>query len=488
MPPRTTTLVPPCACALLLVAALAATARAADPPSRPRLNVLFIAVDDLNNTLGCYGHPIVKTPNVDRLASRGVRFDRAYCQYPLCNPSRTSFLSGRRPDSTQIFDNATPPRTHLGDVVMLPELFKAEGYFTARVGKVAHGAFEDAVSWDVSESNASSRDEAVQRVQAKKAARKKAEARKGADDEAGGGNRLSWIKTDNDDAGERDGATALRIAALIEEHKAGPFFIAAGFHKPHLPWVAPKKYFDMYPPDRIKLPDGPADDRDDIPPIALTRGPGDDEMTDADRRQAIASYYACTSFMDAQVGVLLDAMDRLKLWDNTVVLLVGDHGWHLGEHGGLWRKMTSFEEAARVPLIVVAPGKKAGVASSRLVEMVDIYPTLAGLCGLTPPPGLEGTSFAPLLDDPGRPWKKAAFTQVVHGRGVMGRSIRTDRFRYTEWGGDPKVAELYDHEVDAHEYTNLARDPRSAEIVAEMRRRLREGWRAALPDARPAAH
>jgi uncharacterized sulfatase len=487
MPPRTTSCVPPCACALLLIAAVATTARAADPPARTRLNVLFIAVDDLNNTLGCYGHPIVRTPNVDRLAARGVRFDRAYCQYPLCNPSRTSFLSGRRPDATQIVDNATPPRTHLGDVVMLPELFRKEGYFTARVGKIAHGAFEDAVSWDVSVSNPTSREEAVQKAQSKKAARKKAEAKTGAGEEGGGANRLSWVKTDNDDKSERDGATARRIAALIEEHKDGPFFIAAGFHKPHLPWVAPKKYFDMYPPDRIKLPEGPDDDRDDIPPIALTRGPGDDEMTDAERRQAIASYYACTSFMDAQVGILLDVMDRMRLWDRTVVLFVGDHGWHLGEHGGLWRKMTCFEEAARVPLIVAAPGKKAGVVSPRLVEMVDFYPTLASLCGLTPPPGLEGTSFVPLLDDPDRPWKKAAFTQVVHGRGVMGRSIRTDRFRYTEWGGDPKVAELYDHEVDAHEYTNLARDPRSAEIVAELSRRLREGWRAALPDAKTAA-
>jgi iduronate 2-sulfatase len=434
-----------------------------------RLNVLLIAIDDLNTRLGCYGDPVVKSPNIDRLAARGVRFDRAYCNYPLCNPSRTSLLSGRRPDTTQILDNNTPPRTHLGNVVFLPEYFKEHGYFTARVGKIAHGKYEDAVTWDVSE--------AARGGPGRRAALEAAPAERD-----GGAVKLQWAATSNRDEDEPDGRTARRIAELIEQNRSKPFFIGAGFHKPHLPFIAPKKYFDLYPPDRIQLPKEPSDDRADIPPIALTRTASDERMTDADKRQAIAAYHAATSFTDAQVGVLMDTMDRLKLWDNTVVLLFGDHGWHLAEHLGLWRKMTLFEESARAPMMVVAPGRLKNAVSSRLVEFVDIYPTLAELCGLPKPTGLEGTSFTPLLEDPKRPWKKATFTVVRHGRDTLGRSVRTDRHRYTEWG-DERVAELYDHELDPKEYRNLVSDPASRKALDEMRRTLREGWRASLPPA-----
>ena len=443
-----------------------------------KLNVLFIAVDDLNNRLGCYGDPVVHTPNIDRLARRGVRFDRSYCQYPLCNPSRTSLLSGRRPDTTQIFNNNTPPRTYLKDVVFLPEHFRNNGYFTARVGKIAHGRYEDAVTWDISENSGREEDGAEnKRVKARKA------ARAAGSQAMERGLKLQWVKTGNRDEEEPDGHTARRIAQLMEQHKDGPFFLGAGFHKPHLPWVAPKKYFDMYPPEKIQLPDTPLDDRDDIPPIALTHTKGDDEMTDLDKKKCIAAYHACTTFMDAQVGVLLDTMDRLKLWDNTIVMLFGDHGWHLDDHLGLWRKMTVFEEAARAPMIFCAPGMQAGVACPRLVEYVDIYPTLTELCGLPGPAGAEGISFAPLLKDPQRPWKKAAFTVVVHGKSVMGRSVRTERYRYTEWG-DSKTAELYDHEVDIHEFTNLAFAGRPAhddKVKLQLSQTLHDGWRAALP-------
>jgi len=428
-----------------------------------KLNVLFIAVDDLNNRLGCYGDPLVKTPNIDRLAARGVRFDRAYCNYPLCNPSRTSLLSGRRPDTTRILDNMTPPRTHLGEVAFLPEHFRHHGYFTARVGKIAHGRFEDAVRWDVSESSRPG-----QRYSAPPPVEKD-----------GGAVKLRWHATANDDANEPDGRTARRIVELMDQGGGKPWFLGAGFHKPHLPWIAPKKYFDLYPPERIVLPPTPADDRADIPPIALTRTPSDDQMSALDKKTAIAAYHAATSFMDAQVGVLLDSLDRRQLWDRTIVLLFGDHGWHLDDHGGLWRKMTVFEESARAPLIVVAPGKKPGV-SPRLVEFVDLYPTLAGLCGLPLPEGLEGASFAPLLDDPRQPWKKAAFTVVQRREATLGRSLRTERYRYTEWGSE-NVAELYDHQADAREWRNLAADPQHAATVAEMRRLLRAGWRGALP-------
>lgn len=442
-------------------------------PSARRLNVLFIAVDDLNNSLGAYGHPVVKTPSIDRLASRGVRFDRAYCQYPLCNPSRTSLLSGRRPETTRIFSNDTPPRTHLKDIVFLPEYFRRHGYFTARVGKIAHGPFENAVAWDISES-ASGRAEAQTQNQ-----QRPNQQRRDRERNTPGGLPVQWRATNNNDGQEPDGRTARRIVQLLQQNKDKPFFIAAGFHKPHLPWVAPKKYFDRYPPEKIKLPEEPPEHAQKTPPMARTRNPADDRMSDGQKRQAIAAYYACTSFMDAQVGLLLEAMDRLKLWDNTVVVFFGDHGFHLGEHGGLWRKMSLFEESARVPLIIAAPRIRTGVASPRFAEFVDLYPTLTDLAGLPAPRGMEGISLAPLLENPNRPWKKAAFTVVSRGK-VFGRSVRTERYRYTEWG-DEKIAELYDHQTDPHEHKNLVDDPAHAKALAEMRQLLKDGWRAALP-------
>ncbi|MBL8175281.1 MAG: sulfatase [Bryobacterales bacterium] len=437
----------------MMAASLGATAAFGQ---RGKMNVLLIAVDDLNTRLGCYGDPVAKTPNIDRLAQRGIRFDRAYCNYPVCNASRTSLLSGFRPDKTKILDNRTPPRTTLKDAVFLPEYFHQHGYFTARVGKIAHGAFEDAVSWDISEF--ASRPGAARA--AAKGKKKKAAAGDGTGD-------LQWVMTDNPDEAEPDGRTARRIVELMDQSGGKPFFLGAGFHKPHLPWVAPKKYFEMYSTDKIKLPDTPADDLNDIPPIALTHREDEKRMTELERKKAILAYHAATSFMDAQVGVLLDALDRKKLWENTVVLLFGDHGWHLNEHLGLWRKMTVFEEAARAPLIVAAPGKKRGESCPRLVEWVDFYPTLADLCGLPKKAGLDGESVRPLLENPQRKWKKAAYTIVRH-QGVIGRSVRTDRYRYTEWGS-PDVAELYDHEMDPKEYRNLAKDAKLAQTIVGLR-------------------
>ena len=451
-----------------------------------RPNVLMIACDDLSTRIGCWGHPVVKTPNIDRLAARGMRFDRAYCHYPLCNPSRTALLSGMRPDTTKVLGNGTPPRTTIGKVTFLPELFGQNGYFTAKIGKVAHGTFEDAIRWDISEP-------ATPGPNAKREPGGKRRGQKGKAVGEEGGIKLSWTHTDNKDEDEPDGHTARQIVELMEANLAGkatagggkPFFLGAGFHKPHLPWVAPKKYFDMYPPEQMHLPETPANDRDDIPPIALTHTAGDETLTDLDRKKCISSYHACTTFLDAQIGVLLDALDRNKLWDNTVVVLWADHGWHLDEHLGLWRKMTLFEEACHVPLIIAAPGMKRNAVCRRLAEWTDIYPTLTQLCGLTNPPNLEGISLAPLLKDPVRPWKKAATTVVLH-QGTLGRSVRTERYRYTEWGG-AGVAELYDHEPDPHEFTNLAfknlaGDPKLATVREEMQRYLAPGgWRAALP-------
>ena len=481
---------------------------AAKKTKRP--NVLFIAIDDLNNHLGAYGHP-VQTPNIDRLAARGVRFDRAYCQYPLCNPSRTSLLSGKRPRTTGVDDNNTSPRTNLGDAPFLPEHFRANGYTTVRGGKISHNTFEDSVVWDVSESAVLFSPESVSHFEAlwndgdKDAFRKdfvfnlilkkyvKDAARNNASPSREGhivpgwpDQKIFWyvgtthyqaLESNGDE--EPDHQTAMQLVKVIEESQDKPFFIGAGFYRPHLPWVAPKEYFDRHPVAQIKLPFSEPNDRKDIPAIAIPPLSllGSNPQTDAEAKNAIQAYHASISFVDTQVGLLIDALDRSNQADKTIIVLFGDHGYHLGEHGGFWHKVSLFEESARVPLIVVAPGKKQGVASDRLVELVDIYPTLTELAGIPAPPGLDGESFAPLLNDPSLSWKKAAFTEVLRqGQGdVRGRSVRTDRFRYTEWGNGQK-AELYDHLVDPNEQTNLARDPSFATERAELHEVIRTHW------------
>ena len=451
---------------------------------RRRFNVLFIAVDDLNRRLGCYGDKLAKTPNIDRLAKYGVVFRRAYCQYPLCNPSRTSLLSGLYPTETKIMDNQTPPRTNIGDIVFLPQHFRQNGYFTARVGKVYHGGIDDPASWDISEEpRRTVRQRQRQQRRTETRQRKRAEAWEDDFILAGLGStqvaELQWRMTENEDADEPDGMIARRAVQILEEHlrtrKDQPFFLAVGFHKPHLPWVAPRRYFEMHDPAKMPLPQTPPDDLEDIPKVALTLRPQEQKMTDEEKRLAIRAYYACVSFMDAQVGVLLDALDKHKLWDNTVIVLWGDNGFHLGEHGGLWRKMTLFEESAGVPLIIAAPnidGK--GKSCDRTVEFVDIYPTLCELCGLPMPKHhLSGKSLVPLLNDPKASWDKPALTFVRRGR-VLGVSIRTERWRYTEWDEGRMGIELYDHENDPHEWRNLANNPKFADVVKEMKRLMRE--------------
>jgi uncharacterized sulfatase len=460
---------------LALLGTIAAGSRSAGADA-PRLNVLFIAVDDLNNRLGCYGDPIVKTPNIDRLAARGVRFDRAYCQFPLCNPSRTSFLSGRSPENTRIFGNGTPPRTYLGDVTFLPEHFRRYGYFTGKSGKIPHGAFDDAVKWDFTERDLPAREARAAKAAAR-AARKNDD---GEGNEAGQGGlpaSVAWRALDVEDGVTVDGRTARTVVKLLEQHAGGPFFIAAGFHKPHRPYEAPRKYFKDYPADRMPLPAEPANVRASAPPVAFNASAEEDRnLPDPLKRNAIAAYYACIAFVDAQVGLLLEAMDRLKLWDRTVVVFAGDHGYHLGEHGDMWRKMSLFEESARVPLIIAARGKRAGVTSPRTVELLDLYPTLVELCGLATPAGLEGVSLAPLLEEPGRAWDRPALTVVRHGK-VMGRSLRTERWRYTEWDRGKEGVELYDHDADPHEFRNLAGDSKHAAIQAQLQRLLHDRTR-----------
>jgi len=445
-----------------------------------RLNVIFIAVDDLNRRIGCFGDPFAKTPNIDRLAERGIVFKRAYCQYPLCNPSRTSLLSGLYPTETKIMDNRTLPRTYIGDIAFLPQHFRQNGYFTARVGKIYHGGMDDPKSWDISEEP---RRTLRQRLRRQRRQQRVEGLDFGTIFVALGAPQtqrvlsLEWRVTENEDAEEPDGMIARRAVQILEEHlkerKKQPFFIAVGFHKPHLPWVAPKRYFDMHDPKKMPLPQFPPDDLNDIPEIALTLRPQERAMTDEQKRLAIRAYYACVSFMDAQVGVLLDALDRHKLWDETIIVLWGDHGFHLGEHGGLWRKMTLFEESAGAPLIIAAPNVKGkGKSCERTVEFIDIYPTLCELCELPMPKHkLSGKSLVPLLNNPKAEWGRPAFTFVQRGK-VLGVSVRTERWRYTEWDEGRLGVELYDHENDPNEWRNLANDPKFSDVIREMKRLL----------------
>ncbi len=458
-------------------------------------NVLFIVLDDFNVALGTYAHSTAKTPNMDRLAAQGVRFDRAYSQDPVCNPSRSSFLSGRRPATTQVYGNFTGPRHVMGDVVMLPEHFAAQGYFTARVGKIAHGRYEGQVSWDISENairrehylpgvdHATVHDNTWPEDAPRGLSREDAFAGTG----RSGGLPLTWRATDELEEETPDGKTARRIVELLREHKDEPFFIAAGFHKPHQPWVAPASFFEQHPVEEIVWPHTPEDDLDDIPAPALGNYPDDKEHSRLQERQAIAAYHATVTLVDNQVGLLLDTLQELGLEESTIVMLVSDHGFHLGEHGGLWRKHTQFEESTRVPLIVRSPGHASGATTQGLVELVDLYPTLADLCDLPLPAGLEGKSFRPLLEDPSRSWKTAVFSGAQR-HGFHGRTVRTTRHRYTEWTpleGDGEVLlELYDLEVDPHEFKNLASLAEHLELRDDLARQLAADWQAVAPTAR----
>ena len=467
-------------------------------------NVLFIAVDDLRPELGCYGQAHIHSPNIDRLAARGVVFERAYCQFPVCNASRASILTGLRPDSTGVLGNGMHFRKKAPDVVTLPQQFKLQGYVSRSFGKIFHGAFENAYagtafhdpqSWSAPPWLGSPQYyftphgiEIARQVYARKF------KKSGAELDGWKNEFVQGLATEAPDVPDNtlyDGAMTDRAITTLGEMKGKPFFLAVGYLKPHLPFVAPKKYWDLYDRASLKLPH-PATAPKDVPAVALQNGGElrsqytdmrNDPLSEAQTRELRHGYYACVSFLDAQIGRLLGELDRLGLRENTIIVLWGDHGWHLGEQG-LWAKLTDFELAARVPLIVSAPGRRAvGAKSAALVEFVDVYPSLCELAGLPLPVHLEGTSFAPLLNAPDKPWKSAAFTQVVHGS-ATGRSMRTDRHRFTRWHETKTPArtvavELYDHLKDPAETENIAARPENSVLVKELTAKLEAGWRAA---------
>jgi len=459
--------------ALALVTLL--TGRTSEAESQPagRPNVLFISVDDLNNDLGCYGHAAVKSPNIDRLAESGTRFDRAYCQFPLCSPSRSSLMTGLRPDTTTVYDLQRHFRSQLPDVVTLPQLFMKNGYYAARVGKIYHygnpgqigtSGLDDPQSWnDVVNPRGIDKDE--EGVLTNHTPKR------------GLGSSLSLYASPAGDEEHTDGKVASETIRLLEKNRNRPFFIAAGFYRPHCPFIAPKKYFDMYPLEKIAAPRFSPEDNKGIPDAALWIREPHFGVGEQAQREAIQAYYASISFLDANVGRLLDALDRLDLRRNTIVVFWSDHGYLLGQHGQ-WMKQTLFEGSARNPVIISAPGMPRSKATSRTVELLDIYPTLAELCRLEGTPGnLHGRSLVPLLKNHRAAWDKPAITQTHRGNGqnlIRGYSLRTERYRYTEWNEGRNGAELYDELKDPGEMRNLADDPAFSRIRADLRARLKK--------------
>ncbi len=463
---------------------LLGAAAAAEQPAKPR-NVLFVVCDDLCCSLGAYGDPTAKSPSIDRLAGRGVLFERAYCQFPLCNPSRASMLSGRRPGTTTVRDNARHFRAAIPDAVTLPQAFRAAGWRVERVGKLYHYGVpreigtdgkDDPPSWDAV-FNPKGRDVADE---GKIFSLKPGEF----------GGTVSWLAADGTDAEQTDGIAAAQAVERLEAFaKEGrPFFLAIGFYRPHTPYVAPKPWFAEHPLENVQLPAVPADHDARVPAAAIgSRKKEQHRLQGELGREALQAYRASVSFVDAQVGIVLAALERLGLADDTVVVFTSDHGYHLGEHG-LWQKQSLFEESARVPLVIAAPGGRSSAAAGQAVELIDLAPTLCELCGVPAPAGFEGRSLAPLVTGdaaaaaafPDRP----AFTEV--DRGVRGASVRSGRWRYTLWNGGSAGRQLYDHDTDPGELDNLAERPEHADTVRRLHALLEERFGAELePPPRP---
>ena len=461
------------------------------PPAKP--NVLLICVDDLKPVLGCYGDKVVKTPNIDRLASRSFRFDAAYCNQAVCSPSRNALLTGLRPQTLGIYDLGTNFRQGRQNAVTLPQWFKANGYSAQGMGKifhVGHGNTNDEASWSVPYFRGKVVDYALPENK-RELSREEAMF-----DNKSPANLPRGAALENADVPDdtySDGKVASEAIRRLEaaaKNPGEPVFLAVGFLKPHLPFCAPRKYWDLYKTDQFQLPSvrrAP----EGAPAYAPTAFgelrnykdvPDKGEIPEDLQRKLIHGYHAAISYMDAQVGKVLDALDASPLKDNTVIVLWGDHGWHLGDHG-MWSKHTNYEQATRIPLLVKAAGQTKGGASGAMVETVDIYPTLCELAGLKTPEKLDGISFAPLVTGKSAQGERDHVTHVFPRGNRLGRAIRTPTHRFVEWKtigapADTAEVELYDYAADPLERKNLARE--QPETVAKMRELL-----AKQPEARP---
>jgi len=493
------------------------------PSQLDQPNILFIAVDDLRPELGAYGNPHIQTPSIDRLAQDGVTFLHAYVQQAVCNPSRASLMTGLRPDSLRVWDLATDFRDSVPDVATLPQHFMQHGYHAMAIGKIYHNTIPDSLSWSEPKLHIDGYPFDPDAVYRHPEIVASLEARKARIIEAGNQRRYidrygEWYLkasatevVDMPDSVYYDGAqTDVALQKLSElKDRDQPFFFAIGYYRPHLPFNAPQRYWDLYDREAIPLVTNPGVPVD-APLMAINnmrelrgytdfRGvphPIDGGVSEEEARLLKHGYFASVSYIDAQVGRLLDALDELGLRENTIVVLWGDHGWKLGEHNG-WAKMTNYEIDARAPLIIRAPGRNGrGLQIDQLVEFVDIYPTLCELAGLPIPNHLQGLSAVPLMEDPSRNWKSAVFNQFLRegiwvapdGVEYMGYSMRTEQYRYTvwmNWESKEYVAhELYDHQADPEENVNLAGRLEYGDVVMELEAQRREGWRAALPSGR----
>lgn len=423
-------------------------------------NVLLIIVDDLNNTLGCYGHPIVKTPNIDRLAKQGIIFNDAYCNYPVSGPSRSSFLTGLYPESVDILDNQKRLASVLDEKITLPYLFKLNGFHTMGLGKIFHGKSNenDPKCWDEEYAYGPT---------------KLGQTGEGRNISNGALKWCEWMAANGDDEDLQDGQNARKAVEFIKSPKDKPFFLAVGFHKPHDPFIAPKKYFDMYP---LEICNPPVLPEGWQPPYKHTM-PNEtavfNKFTDQDKREFLRSYYACTSYMDAQVGKLLKALEESGQLDNTLIVFFGDHGYHLGEHNW-WNKVTLYQKGTNAPFIVAGQsvGKK-GIVSNSMFEFVDLYPTFADIFNLKQTPVyLEGKSFKKTLKNPGKPFRSSVNAVVRRGE-KLGRMVKNEQWRYVEWDDAKMGVELYNQKNDPMEYNNLAGDPAYKPVLDEMKKLIR---------------
>lgn len=439
-------------------------------------NILFISADDLNCDIGCYGVKQVKTPHLDRLAKMGVRFDKAYCQQPLCGPSRASVMTGLRPNTTGFVYLGDDLRKLKPDVVTLGQYFIQQGYYSARVGKIYHygnptqigtNGHDDEKTWTERFNPCG-----IDRTQQSKiTVYPQSRGTKNL------GISMAWWAPESDDDDHTDGQVAAKAIELIESHKDKPFFIAAGFYNPHCPYVAPKKYFDLYSLDEITMENlqDAKKDLDDVPAMAIERDMKNwpyyfNEVSLEEARKCKLAYYASVSFVDAQVGRLLDALEKNNLMEKTIVIFWSDHGYFLGEKG-LWYKRKTFERSVRVPMMISGPGIKKGGNCFRTVELLDLYPTAVELSGHIVPENLDGISLKPLLENPNAAWNRPAISQVHHHQKRQGYSIRTEKWRYTEW---TEGKELYNHDHDPDEKTNLAKQEQYNDVMSTLSLQLQK--------------